>query len=42
MDDEMEYEMHRETESNPYDTVFDGSTDTTDTAAFNANTSKFG
>lgn len=39
MDDEMEYEMHRETKNNPYDTVFDGSTDA---AAFNKSTSKFG
>lgn len=39
MDDEMEYEMHRETGNDSRDTVFDGSTDT---AAFNESTSKFG
>lgn len=39
MDDEMEYEMHRETGDNSHDTVFDSSTDT---AAFHESTSKFG
>ena len=39
MDEEMEYEMHRENGDNSHDSVFDGSTDT---AAFNGSTSKFG